>query len=248
MLPPIDISFINNRLCDLGEEIQRAFDESPILLEPAPDVLLAGLERLLDILRMVDSESPSDSANALRQATGSEPEILLDHGLGLLSQLAEHARALHLPNHSHGIALLALPLGCWMLRRGTELLHPEGIISAAADMAERLTEPDQHAELFSLIGEVLDGITLERAIESETTNPARPWRILLLTRAIVATRSYQPALMELAFEAVAEHLTEEAPDFFREGMGQIEALEFPQPARAVMQRYFERWCIGQRLH
>ncbi len=40
----------------------------------------------------------------------------------------------------------------------------------------------------------------------------------------------------------------DAPDFFREGMGQIEALDYPPQVREVMQRYFEVWCVGQRLH
>jgi hypothetical protein len=52
--------------------------------------------------------------------------------------------------------------------------------------------------------------------------------------------------MEEAFEALAEHLPEEAPGFFREGMGQMDALGYPQRVRIIMQRYYDQWC-GQRL-
>jgi hypothetical protein len=51
-----------------------------------------------------------------------------------------------------------------------------------------------------------------------------------------------------AFRAVCEHLPEDAPTFFREGMGQMEALNYPQPVRDVMDRYYGLWCAGQRLH
>ncbi|MBK5964644.1 hypothetical protein CCR95_11270 [Thiocystis minor] len=248
MLPPIDMSYIADQLVEPGDEIQRAFDESKTPIEPNPRVLLIGLERLLDILRAAEKESLADSAEALRSATGSEPSALLDHGIDLLLQLAELGKRLDLPLQARTLEQLTLPLCCWILRRGGELPHPEPVINAAAQLANSLREPDQLVELFGLMNEIIDGIGLERAMESETTNPARPWRVLLLNRGIVATRSHQPSLMENAFDAIVEHLPEDAPDFFREGIGQMEALNYPAQVREVMQRYFDRWSTRQRLH
>ncbi|AFL73183.1 hypothetical protein Thivi_1153 [Thiocystis violascens DSM 198] len=248
MLPPIDMSYIADQLVESGDEILRAFDESETPIEPNPRVILIGLERLFDLIRAAEQDTLEESARALRDATGSEPAVLLDHGIALLIQLAELARRLNLPPQARALERLTLPFCCWLLRRGGELSHPEPVINATAELANSLREPDQLVELFGLMREIIDGIGLERALESETTNPARPWRVLLLNRAIVATRSHQPALMEEAFADVVEHLPEDAPDFFREGIGQMEARNYPAQVREVMQRYFDRWCTGQRLH
>jgi hypothetical protein len=72
--------------------------------------------------------------------------------------------------------------------------------------------------------------------------------VFLLNKAIVATRSHQPALMDEAFDALADQLPEEAPDFFREGMGQMDALDYPAEVRAVMERWYEQWCSKRVLH
>ena len=247
MLPPIDISFVADRLSDLSDDIQHAFEESGAAAEPAPQVLLDGLSHLLDTLRVADAPQ-AELAARIRAATGSDPEALLDHGLRLLGELADLARQLNLPRHAQAVEQLCLPLACWMLRRGCELQHPEMVVNAAAHLANGLSAQDDLAELYGLLSELMRGIGIERALELETANPARPWRILLINRAIVATRSHQPPLMEEAFQSVIEHLRADAPDFFREGMGQMETLDYPPQVREVMQRYFEIWCVGQRLH
>jgi hypothetical protein len=54
--------------------------------------------------------------------------------------------------------------------------------------------------------------------------------------------------MEQAFESLIEHLPEDAPSFFREGMEQMNALDYPEQVRAVMARYYQRWCVPERLH
>ncbi|EGV29691.1 hypothetical protein ThidrDRAFT_3135 [Thiorhodococcus drewsii AZ1] len=243
MLPPIDISYIADQISEQGEEIQRLFEETSPQPEPTPQVLLNGLDRLLDILRTGERPTPTASAQALRTLTGSEPEALLDHGLDLLHDLSDLARRLGLPQSVRALDQLALTFSCWMIRHGTELIRPEPAINAAAILANQAKDPEELTELFGLMTELMEGVGPDP--EPATT---QPWRILILNRAIVATRSYQPALMETAFDDVVEHLGDEAPDFFREGMGQMEALDYPDQIRQVMQHYFERCCSRQRLH
>jgi hypothetical protein len=138
------------------------------------------------------------------------------------------------------------------MRRGAELLHPEPVVNAAAALANSLREPNELAALYALMSEVVEGVSPLQTQEAEEDRRSRgadrPWRVLLLNRAIVATRSHRPALMNEAFQAVCEHLPEEAPSFFREGMGQMDALNYPQPVRDLMDRYYSLWCAGQRLH
>jgi hypothetical protein len=81
----------------------------------------------------------------------------------------------------------------------------------------------------------------------EKNNPIRPWRILHLNRGIMATRTHNPALMERVFDDLVRYLPEDAPTFFAEGMQQMEALNYPQPVRQIMGRYFDRWT-RPRMH
>ena len=54
--------------------------------------------------------------------------------------------------------------------------------------------------------------------------------------------------MEEAFESLIEHLPDEAPTFFREGMEQMDALSYPPQVRDLMQRFHEKWCAQRVLH
>lgn len=248
MLPKADLSDIADELQRLGDEIQRAHEDSAGAIEPAPQVLLAGLGQWLDTLRASDSDTPQEVARALRSATGSEPGILLDHGLALLGQLAQVARQLGCGSQAQSLEVLAVPIACWMLRRGGELSHPGPVVQALATLANRLRQPEDLAELYGIMGEIADGISPDQTQTMDPTDPADPCRVLLINRGIVATRSHQPALMREAFDAIAEQLPTDAPEFFREGMGQMEALDYPPQVRELMQRYYDRWCSGQRLH
>jgi hypothetical protein len=248
MLPKVDLSDIADELTRLGEEIQRVYDDSEQGVEPGPQVPLSGLAQLLDAVRAGEAESRGESAQALRVATGAEPDALLEHGLGLLRQLGDIAHRLNLQSQAEAIEVFAVPFACWMLRRGGELQHPRDVVNALATLANRLDQPEELAELYGMTNEIADGIGADRIQGMDTTDPTDPWLLLLINRGIVATRSHQPALMEEAFDAIGEQLPEHAPHFFREGMGQMETLTYPAQVREVMQRYFDKWCSGQRLH
>ncbi|MGE5154108.1 MAG: hypothetical protein ACM3ST_08840 [Bdellovibrio bacteriovorus] len=252
MLPPVDIRYVAQELARLGEEVRRLADESTEGLEPHPEVLTDGLADLLDALEAADSPELARRGQTLQGHLAGEPDGLLTHGLNLLSQLADLAARLHQPQTARAIEGLALPLACWLMRRGAELTHPEPVINAAAALANNLRDPDELAALYLLMSEVVEGMSPRRTQEASGDRPGpateRPWRVLLLNRAIVATRSHRPNLMVEAFQAVCEHLPDDAPSFFREGMGQMEPLNYPQPVRDVMDRYYHLWCAGQRLH
>ena len=52
-----------------------------------------------------------------------------------------------------------------------------------------------------------------------------------------------------AFDAVVEHLPEDAVRFFEEGMAQMDALDYPSHVRSVMERYYlAQGPAGRTLH
>jgi hypothetical protein len=248
MLPPIDIGYIAAELARLADEIERARDEAAEGIEPRPEVLRAGLEDLLDALSGAETDQLGAAAPTLQTRTGKTPESLLDYGLDLISQLSALAGRLHMPQTARGVEGLALPLACWLLRRGAELQRPEPVVNAVAALANGLRDPDELAQLYALMREITEGFSPLCIQESAVHDLTRPWRVLVLNLAIVATRSHRPALMVEAFDRVCEHLPEDAPELFREGLGQMDALGYPAPVREVMERYYALCCAGQRLH
>jgi hypothetical protein len=247
MLPPVDIAYIAEELHGHSEELSEAFEDENGDADSDPRVLLQALDDLCGELRRIEDEEPS----FLPMDEHTQPGVkdirsLGDHGIDLLARLAALAGRLHLPQRTRGIEELALPFACWIARRGGELGHLGPVVNGAASLANRLKELSQLGQLYGLLTEVVNAVNPQVSQDTASTDPTRPWRVLLLNRAIVATRSHRTELMEEAFEALADHLPDEAPDFFREGMEQMDALGYPTRVRVVMQRYYDQWC-GQRV-
>jgi hypothetical protein len=247
MLPSVDLHHICEEFARLGDELQHAADEAGTPIEPEPRVLVTGMTALIDALHQLRADSAAAFAPAAREQVGSDPDLLLTHGLRFIGELATLAERLNRPESARAAGALALPFACWMLRRGVELEAPELVVNAAAALANQLREPDELAVLHGLMTEIVDGVS-PATIQRDLANPNRPWRLLLLNRAIVATRSHRTNLMVESFQAICEQLPDDAAEFFREGMGQMEALDYPAPVREVMERYYRIWCADQRLH
>ncbi|OOZ36490.1 hypothetical protein [Solemya velesiana gill symbiont] len=82
--------------------------------------------------------------------------------------------------------------------------------------------------------------------DSEAYPQAEP--MLLLNRAIVATRTHNPDLMESAFSDIIEQIPDMASRFFQEGMEQLELIDYPPQVREVIQRYARDWPEERILH
>ena len=121
-------------------------------------------------------------------------------------------------------------------------------VNGAAALANSVKSPAQLAQLFALLTELTNAVSPQISQDPSHYDSTRPWRTLLINRAIVATRSHQPALMEEAFDALREHIPGEVPDFLREGMEQMDALNYPPHVKRVMERYYDLWCGHRILH
>jgi len=54
--------------------------------------------------------------------------------------------------------------------------------------------------------------------------------------------------MGKAFEVLTNNLPEEAAQFFNEGMQQMDALNYPQHVREVMEKHHSDWSRKHSLH
>jgi len=245
MLPPVDITFIAEELRACAVELLDAFDDRNGDTDPDPRVLLQALDNLLEGLRRLDAESQASLEGQRPQAL-TDIRSLGDHGIDLLARLAGLAGKLLLPQRARAIEELALPLACWIARHGGELGYLGPVVEGAANLANRIGDPSDLGQLYGLLTEVVNAVDPHISQDTASADPIRPWRVLLLNRAIVATRTHRPELMEEAFESVVEYLPDDAHAFFREGMEQMEALNYPPQVRSVMQRYHDQ-CAGRRV-
>ncbi|MGD2082956.1 MAG: hypothetical protein PVF91_08325 [Chromatiales bacterium] len=236
----VDIKAVGENLAGASERLSAAWDqlEGPVYgVETTPRQIAAALAQLFEVLgRWVEVEADPQ---------GPGLDRLAGYGLRLIQQLAGSAALLEMAEVSHEVELQAYPFGVWAARHGAPIRLLDPVVNAVAFLANHTTEPDDLQRLFKGISEILEAVDPEIRGDLEAGGP---WRLLLLNRAIVATRSHQPDLMEAAFAAVVRYLPDDASRFFSEGMEQMDLLDYPSHVRRVMQRYFDRWGAGQRVH
>jgi hypothetical protein len=248
-LPPADIHVLADTLRDAVADVMEAYEaDAPSTAgEGAPDLLAEAFGQLIEVFKRIDADQSAETESD-GGAVPNDVTQLGDYGLGLLDELAAWAARLGLEGRRQELEVLALPLALWLARRGGELRSLESVVNAAAAVANHTHEPRELEDLYAATGEVMEAATLTIRQDLERDDPGRPWRILNLNRAIVAARTHNPRVMEEAFETLVENLPEDAPAFFREGMGRMGSPNHPPRVREVMERYYRKWCLQHPLH
>ncbi|MGD2075200.1 MAG: hypothetical protein PVI91_09530 [Gammaproteobacteria bacterium] len=222
---------------------------APAAGESTPELLAQAFRQLFEAMQR--TEASAGQAQPLqpghRASTADVSELgeyaleLFEHGLGW-------ARQLDLPEAHDALQRCVVAMGRWIARHGGELFTLEPIVDAVAGRANQVRDPQQLIPLYHAMGEIMDAAAPAIRQDLEKANPGRPWRILHLNRAIVATRTHRPSLMEEAFSRLTRDLPEEAAQFFSQGMEQMDLLNYPPQVRAVMDRYYREWSVSRSLH
>jgi len=207
-----------------------------------PTLLGEAMSQLIDMLDHIQGEVPDDAAGR-----AAEINTLGEYGLHLLEDLARLAVRLEQPSLAADIEQLSLPYALWIARRGGEIKHLAPVVNALAQFANQANQPQLMTGLYTQCCELIEA-TSPTCEDSASNDPGHPWRLLLLNRAIVATRSHNPELMEPAFDAIVECLPGDAQRFFAEGMEQMSIIDYPDHVREVVRRYFLTHAVPRRLH
>lgn len=256
--PFTDIHSVIDAFQEAGEKIIELFEDAGGSVSPnktPPTALTEALHQLGEVAKRIEQ----DYANCAVQGGDStlatsaplrmrELNELGEYGIRLLDELATHAARLRLPKLAQDVQELIYPFSLWIARRGGEIQTLEPVVNALASIANHSKEPVELEELTVNIREIVEAAAPAIRHDLDNSNPLRPWRILLFNYAIVATRSHQTWLMHQAFDALIHHLPEDAPQFFREGMEQMQAVPYPSHVREVMERYYNDWCTKRTLH
>lgn len=239
----------------IGDAISAAFEQ----LTPATDasaaargdvgdlaLLSQAFDQLLDVMERIeaDNRAEGDSRTAHSSDAGDITE-LGEYALKLLENLAALANEPATREHS---TRLAIEFAVWIARHGGQIDTLEPVVDGLASLANQLSEPRDLEALSAIMAEISNAVSPVIREDLERVNPGRPWRVLLLNRSIIATRSHNPDLMEEAFAVLTHYLPEDAARFFTEGMQQMDALDYPAQVRKVMEKYHRQWTLSRSLH
>ncbi len=248
LFPGLDLHYIRQQFDASAPAVIEASHRSGSAAADAdhsPSMQQQAMQRLIELLQIIESQD--NQAHTLDDQ-GIDLNELGDYAIQMLSDLAAAAASLQLDKESQQLEDLTLPMGLWISRHGGELRTLAPIVNALARLANTLREPDALGQLYQLTGEVRCAVDEATRQDLEKTNPGRPWRLLLMNQAIIATRSHQTELIDEAYQHLVEALPEEAPRFFEEGMQQMELLGYPPVVRQVVEKYYNLWSLPRTLH
>ncbi|WP_145960667.1 hypothetical protein [Acidiferrobacter sp. SPIII_3] len=202
--------------------------------ENDPAALIATLEQFFTMLAELDERHGREAALPDDDATR-----LGNTGLLTLAELSEIGQQLGLAKAKAELERLAVSIGDWIMRHHGHVRALDPIVNGLAVMANELHEPAALEDMTAFMGKLMQATASDIAADPDKSDDGRPWRILQLNRAIVATRSYNTELMSRVFDDLIQGLPGDAKDFFREGMRQMEVVQYPARVRAVMTHYFQ---------
>ncbi len=208
-----------------------------------PPVLVETFKQLFDAMQRTEYDAGSGNQPAAEAVTE-----LGEYALGLFEETLDWATRLRLPEVHQDLQVQTISMARWIGRHGGNIQLLEPVVDALAQQANTTSEPGELLALYRAMGEVIDATADFIRQDLEKSNPGRPWRVLQMNRAIVATRTHQPDAMDTAFQALVSYLPQDASKFFSEGMEQMDLLNYPSHVREVMDRYYRKWSIDRTLH
>ncbi|MCG6886229.1 MAG: hypothetical protein LJE74_03395 [Proteobacteria bacterium] len=222
-------------VCELIREPARNTQRASSQLAD-PDQLCDGLSHFTQIIQHLDQHP--DQLQEILAANRENFSDLTAYGLQLLDQLGHWCDYLNNTEAREALDEIIVTLAVWFARYIGPLRQIEPIVEALSKVANLHQDPEFLGELSQVYREIADAVAPEIKQDLDRSNPGRPWRILNLNYGIVATRSHQPEIMEQAFEQLRLRLAEDAPEFFTEGMAQMDAISYPEHVRRIMEKYY----------
>ncbi len=205
--------------------------------------LVEAFRQLLNVMARIESDAHAD-----RMSDSTDITEIGEYALRLQEALAALATNAGLEDRQEALALVCINIALWVADHNGRIDTLEPVVDALALLANNLREPARLEALSHVISRIVAAVSPMISQDLEKVNPGRPWRVLLLNQSIIATRSHNPELMEQAFTLLTEKLPEDAPRFFTEGMQQMDALNYPEHVRKVMEKYHRQWTRNRALH
>jgi hypothetical protein len=194
--------------------------------------LIQSFEQLFNVVASINMQAKENQVISSHEATD-----IGDHGFILMLKLIDLMERLDLPHKRKEVEQISLVFTRWILHYEGKINHLEPVVNAFAQLANLMQDKKSLTALSDLMGKVVEGCSLEIKQDLDEKNQMRPWRLLHINRGIVATRTYDVDIMKKAFDELLIYLPNEAPDFFIEGMKEMDASDYPSHVRELMEFY-----------
>jgi hypothetical protein len=234
-----EIGLIMERFLALSDEVQERWGDDNA--DTTPTLIVKAAQQLYDMM------SPL-SENDLQLQQEIDIDQCCDYGLHLFDEQSELAARCGLDSVSEELEDLCFPFSLWAVRHHAGIHHLQPVVNAIARKANAVSDPGVLSSLFTQINEIMDAIDENLRQDTESHDPMRPWRILLLNRAIIATRSFQPILIESAYMDIVNYLPQDASGFFADAMEQMDQVGYPRQIRDIVETWFQRYSSKPTLH
>lgn len=235
MIPTLPLTQVPERLIKIKKMLLAAWrPQGAAGPENDPGSLIQLLDEFFSMLANLDQRYgeraplPDDEATRLG-----------DTGLLVLAELTHMSQQIGVPQAKSELDFIAVTIGEWIMRHGGRIQTLEPIVNGLAIVANELHEAPALENMAAFMSQVMAATADDIVADNDKTDTDRPWRVLHLNRAIVATRSHNTELMGQVFDDLIQKLPGDASDFFREGMRQMEMINYPAKVRVVMTDYFQ---------
>jgi len=222
----------------------------------SPARLIEAMQKAVDVMERADADARAnlDAKTEARAPTASDQDItqIGGYALTLIEAIADYVQSdvdRQSPQmFNQDLMRLSTVVAYWIASHGGRIDRIEMVVNAFAGYANHLRGAKELADLCPIIRSIIAAVSDDIRMDLEQTNPMRPWRILNLNYGIVATRSHDPRLIEEAYDLLIENLPNDAREFFREGMKQMDLVGYPQNVREVVEKYDQMWGSDSTLH
>ncbi|MDH5391700.1 MAG: hypothetical protein OEY11_00815 [Gammaproteobacteria bacterium] len=194
--------------------------------------IIDALSQVFDVVAAVNKQQQKLSAD--------EITVIGEQALSLIDNLVYKLMTQNLESHKHEVEHVALIMANWVIKHKGELINIQSVVDALAYMANAVEDKVSLLQLSTFMSQVAHACSNALQHDLDNTDPSRPWRILNMNRGIVATRSHDIDIMRREFAELITAIPMDAPDFFKQGMSEMERLNYPQPVRDVMQEFYDQ--------
>lgn len=249
----MDFSFNANTFRDLFHNAVAEFLEAEKVDKEdmnSPHNLQAAMDQAIDVMARADADSSvkkSMSAESIGLLEEKDISQIGQYALDLLEAMVSSVQN-KTGQQNRELIRLSMPITLWIARHGGKLSQIDMVVNSLAGYANEIKEPHMLIELVGIIREIIDACDDNIRQDLEQTNMMRPWRVLNLNYGIVATRSHQPVLIEQSYDALIKNLPQDARQFFKEGLQQMDIVGYPDEVREVVERYNKLWGAESVLH
>ena len=229
----------------LPEELQSLFDSvsghfetiaGAALTAQAANGLISEFQQFLSIQKQLEMVNGSVDPDV----SPSEITELGEFALGLLNHLGEVALEQNIPQVNSALAEITIGVADWVMVHHGRIAVLEPVVDAIAAQANASSDQNLLSQMTDFMGRVAVSCTDVIKHDLDFGHPDRPWRLLQINRGITATRSHDPQTMTRVFDDLVIAIPHEAPEFFTEGMREMNSRNYPDFIRDVMHEYYEK--------